>query len=388
MVENDIITEFRKNCTTRVGTAGTTPFSANTAAWMKQARKALVNNLSEIDPASVHLVLGTDAMANALELTNFQRQDYGAGAEALARGQMSDKLGASWFENQLVPDVTGQTGYLVDSSAAAIGADADEHPCRRRIPTAAGTSPGDIKIPVDRGSGLASDQESVWAILPETFSLKFGFVHGREFVVDWKVGVLRRPRVEVLIGALFVNAARHQVGGPSTVRLLARHRVCADGHVGVHEDATGAERPVNACIQREFACHGGNVVQGQGCGHGVTRGEWRLERPPADTSAAPKSLKPKARLGQHLRIDVDGFNGTDAFMVQHRFSQGARSRAEVKHQGWANISDFVGSPRQAFFVAWNERADGLVVGINLKAKMMADGVVHQLIVGLIVGRWL
>ena len=28
----------------------------------------------------------------------------------------------------------------------------------------------DIKIPVDRGSGLASYQESVWAILPETFA--------------------------------------------------------------------------------------------------------------------------------------------------------------------------------------------------------------------------
>ena len=123
------------------------------------------------------------------------------------------------------------------------------------------------------------------------------------------------------------------------------------------------------------------MVQSQGRSHGITRGEWRLERPPADTSAGPKSLEPKARLGQHLRIDVDGFNGTDAFMVQHRFSQGARSRAEVKHQGWANTSDFVGSPRQAFFVAWDERADGLVVGINLKAKMMADGVAHQLIVG-------
>ena len=82
-------------------------------------------------------------------------------------------------------------------------------------------------------------------------------------------------------------------------------------------------------------------MQSQGRSHGVTRGKWRLERPPADTSAGPKSLEPKARLGQHLRIDVDGFNGTDAFMVQHRFSQGARSRAEVKHQGWANTSDFV-----------------------------------------------
>ena len=41
---------------------------------------------------------------------------------------------------------------------------------------------------------------------------------------------------------------------------------------------------------------------------------------------------------------------------------------EVKHQGWANTSDFVGSPRQAFFVAWNERADGLVVGINSQGE--------------------
>ena len=47
-----------------------------------------------------------------------------------------------------------------------------------------------------------------------------------------------------------------------------------------------------------------------------------------------------------------------------------------------------GTLPRLLLVAWNERADGLVVGINLKAKMMADGVAHQLIVGLIVGRWL
>ena len=118
-IENDIITEFRKNCTTRVGAAGTTPFSADTSAWTKQARKALVENLSEIDPASVHLVLGTDAAANAMELAALQRGDFGGGAEALARGQIASKLGASWFENQLVPDVTGPTGYLVDGAKGA-----------------------------------------------------------------------------------------------------------------------------------------------------------------------------------------------------------------------------------------------------------------------------
>ena len=120
-VENDIITEFAKKCSKRVGTAGTTPFAADTSAWTKNARKALVERLSEIDPASVHLVLDTDAMANALELTNFQRQDYGAGAEALARGQMSDKLGASWFENQLVQSFAAPTGYLTDGAAALGG---------------------------------------------------------------------------------------------------------------------------------------------------------------------------------------------------------------------------------------------------------------------------
>ena len=52
---------------------------------------------------------------------------------------------------------------------------------RRRRPR---RDTGDIKIPVDRGSDLASYQESVWAILPDTVSLEFGFAHGREFVVD------------------------------------------------------------------------------------------------------------------------------------------------------------------------------------------------------------
>ena len=75
-------------------------------------------------------------------------------------------------------------------------------------------------------------------------------------------------------------------------------------------------------------------------GHGVTFGERSIERTPAETRTGSKSLEPDARLGQHLRIYVDSFNGTNAFMFQHRFGQGARSRAEVKHQGWAGSGDF------------------------------------------------
>ena len=90
-------------------------------------------------------------------------------------------------------------------------------------------------------------------ILPDTFRLECGVAHRREFVVDWKVGILRRPCVEVCIGPLFINAARPQMGDPSTVRLLARHRMRTDGHVGVDEDAAGAERSVNACIEPAFA---------------------------------------------------------------------------------------------------------------------------------------
>ena len=80
------------------------------------------------------------------------------------------------------------------------------------------------------------------------------------------------------------------------------------------------------------------------------------------TRAGSKSLDPDARPGQHLRIYVDSFNGTDAFMSQHRFGQGARSRAEVKHPGWAGTGDFVCGPGQSFFVAWDELGDGIVVG--------------------------
>ena len=206
--------------------------------------------------------------------------------------------------------------------------------------------------------------------------MKFGFAHGSELVVEWKVGVLSRPLGEVLIGVLFVDAARNQMGGPSPVGSLACHRVCADDHVGVHEYAAGAERSVNAFIEGEFAFHGGNVVQGEGSSYGVTFGERSIERTLAETRAGSKSLEPNARLGQHLRIYVDRFNGTHAFMFQHRFGQGARSRAKVKHQGWAGTGDFVCGSGQSFFVAWDELSDGIVVGINLKAKMPADGVAH------------
>ena len=70
------------------------------------------------------------------------------------------------------------------------------------------------RIGVDRGSLLASYQEGVWAIPPDAFSMKPGFAHGSEVFVGWKVGVLRRPLVKVLVGALFVDAAGNQVGGP------------------------------------------------------------------------------------------------------------------------------------------------------------------------------
>ena len=39
-----------------------------------------------------------------------------------------------------------------------------------------------------RSSLLASYQQGVWAIPPDTFSMKFSFAHGSEFVVEWKVG--------------------------------------------------------------------------------------------------------------------------------------------------------------------------------------------------------
>ena len=54
-------------------------------------RKALSKALADIDPGETHLILGPDAMANVLELTAFQRADYGGGADPMARGQQGYK---------------------------------------------------------------------------------------------------------------------------------------------------------------------------------------------------------------------------------------------------------------------------------------------------------
>ncbi len=78
-----------------------------------------------------------------------------------------------------------------------------------------------------------------------------------------KLNGIDAPTKIACIGPLFINAARPQMGDPSTVRLLARHRMRTDGHVGVDEDAAGTERPVNACIEPAFAGHGRHVVQGE-----------------------------------------------------------------------------------------------------------------------------
>ena len=69
------------------------------------------------------------------------------------------------------------------------------------------------------------------------------------------------------------------MGDPPTVRLLARHRMRTDGHVGVDEDAAGAERPVNACIEPAFAGHGFTRGAGPGTWPRNTPRERRLERP-------------------------------------------------------------------------------------------------------------
>ena len=67
-------------------------------------------------------------------------------------------------------------------------------------------------------------------------------------------------------------------------------------------------------------------------------------------------------------------------MCQHRFGKGTRSCAQVKHPGWAVTCDLASSPGQSFLVAWDELADGTVISVNLKAKVGADAVAHQLIV--------
>jgi hypothetical protein len=104
------------------GTAGTTPFASDLAAFVA-ARKALNNQLAPMDPRNC--VIDADAEANALLLRAFQDASFRGDTEGIINGQIGRKLGALWVVDQNVPYHTCgtvSTSWIIKAGTAhAVG---------------------------------------------------------------------------------------------------------------------------------------------------------------------------------------------------------------------------------------------------------------------------
>jgi len=115
------------------GTAGTTPFASNLDAYLA-ARKELNNSAAPMDDR--YCVINADAEAEALSLEAFQNAAWRGDTDGIIRGQIGQKLGATWVVDQNVQthiNANGTpTGFLVNNGS--------------------GYSAGDTTMTIDTGS--------------------------------------------------------------------------------------------------------------------------------------------------------------------------------------------------------------------------------------------
>lgn len=104
-VDNDILALYKK-VYGFAGTAGTTPFAADTSAFAT-AKKNLRNQLSAMDP--LFCVINADAEANVTQLRAFQSAADSGSTEVIVNGQIGRKLGALWAVDQNIPTHTAGT---------------------------------------------------------------------------------------------------------------------------------------------------------------------------------------------------------------------------------------------------------------------------------------
>jgi hypothetical protein len=81
------------------GVAGTTPFATNLDAFIN-ARKELNNSAAPMDDR--YCVINADAEAEALSLEAFQNAAWRGDTDGIIRGQIGEKLGATWVVDQNV----------------------------------------------------------------------------------------------------------------------------------------------------------------------------------------------------------------------------------------------------------------------------------------------
>ena len=100
------------------GTAGTTPFASNLSAYL-DARKALNNSAAPLDDR--YCVINPDAEANAIALEAFQNTAWRGDTDGIVRGNIGEKLGATWVVDQNVQSHTNSngtpTGFLANGGS-------------------------------------------------------------------------------------------------------------------------------------------------------------------------------------------------------------------------------------------------------------------------------
>jgi hypothetical protein len=114
------------------GTAGTTPFATNLDAYLA-ARKELNNSAAPMDDR--YCVINADAEAEALSLEAFQNAAWRGDTDGIIRGQIGQKLGATWVVDQNVQTHINANGTPTGWLANGVG-----------------ISAGDTSFAVDTGS--------------------------------------------------------------------------------------------------------------------------------------------------------------------------------------------------------------------------------------------
>lgn len=89
------------------GTPAVTPFGTPGVADATGIRKILNKQLAPMDPR--HAVLNPDAEAAALGLEQFANSVFSGSVEAIVAGRLNQKLGFSWWMDQLTPTHTAGT---------------------------------------------------------------------------------------------------------------------------------------------------------------------------------------------------------------------------------------------------------------------------------------
>ena len=117
-----LIEQAYKMSFSHAGTAGTTPFAADTGAYDTVRRMLNSENIAVGDR---HVVLDPFAESNVTKLSDFRQADRRGDQQGILENEIGRKLGASWWMDQNMPFHTRGTapaGAVTVSGAQAVGA--------------------------------------------------------------------------------------------------------------------------------------------------------------------------------------------------------------------------------------------------------------------------